>query len=53
MKKSLAMLLILSALSLPAIKHIDSYTSESNYKLLVIDESVNTFHTSSFYSIEC
>ncbi len=52
MKKTLTMFLVVTALSVPVIKSIDCY-SESNSKLLVIDDSVNTFNTEYIYKIEC
>ena len=52
MQKSLLMLLVITALSMPAIKYIDSY-SEYDSKLLVIEESIDTFNIESFYKMEC
>lgn len=52
MQKSLIMLLVITALSMPAIKYIDSY-NEYNSKLLVIEESTDAFNTEFFYKIEC
>ncbi|QUH20092.1 hypothetical protein [Alkaliphilus sp. B6464] len=52
MKKSLIMLLVLVSITLPAFQDIDAY-SGYNSKLLVIDESINTFNTECFYKIGC
>lgn len=52
MKKALSMLLTITMFSIPAINSIDSYR-EYNSKLLVIDESINTFNIESLYKVQC
>ena len=52
MKNNLVALLVLASICFPTLKVIDSY-SNYNSKLLVIDESINTFNIESFYKIEC
>lgn len=52
MKNSLIALLFLASISFPTFKIIDSY-NDYNSKLLVIDESIDTFNTENFYKIEC
>ena len=52
MKNSLVVILVLASIALPTFKEIDSY-SDSTSKLLVLDESINTFNTENFYKIGC
>jgi len=51
-KNNLVVLLVLASIAFPTFKVIDSY-SDYNSKLLVIDESINTFNTENFHKIEC
>jgi len=51
-KNNLIILLVLASISFPTLKVIDTY-SDYNSKLLVLDESINTFNIESSYTIGC
>lgn len=52
MKKGLLLFLVAVSITAPAFKEIDTFIEQGS-KLLVTNESIDTFNIESFYKIKC